>query len=166
MPLGPVRPRFNLIVCGTIEQSIERLVDAAADPTRGCVSRVLGRHVDITVSRETRERWSPCVQLDLSQNDDGRTLVHGLIGPHPNKWTLYLAINAAIALTMFFALGFAIVQVSLDQRPWAMWIVAAGVPCLAFMYGLSQIGRSRVAAQTAVLMDLIESALGAEADQG
>ncbi len=163
MPLGPVRPRFNMIVRGTVEQSIERLVAAAEDPARRCVSRVLGRHVDITVSREVRERWSPCVQLDLSQSDDGRTFVHGLIGPHPNKWTLYLAINAAIALTMFFALGFAIVQVSLDQRPWAMWIVAGGVPCLAFMYGLSQIGRSRAAPQTALLMDLIESALGAEA---
>jgi len=162
MPLGPVRPRFNIVARGAVDQCIRRLVDAAEDPSSQCVSRVLGKHVDITVDRAIRRRWSPCVQLDLNPADDTATTVHGLIGPHPNKWTLYLAINAAIALSMLFALGFALVQLSLDQRPWAIWIVAAGVPCLAFMYALSQIGRARAAPQTVLLMDLVESALDIE----
>lgn len=161
MPLGPIRPRFVIIVPGSVEEAVRRVRDAAEEPGGGCVSRVLGRHVDITVDRALRRRWSPCVQMEFDAADD-QTTVHGLIGPHPNTWTLYAFININIVLVMFFGLGFAIVQMSLSQRPWALWIAGAGIPALGAMYLLSQLGRRRAADQTRLLMALVERALGAQ----
>jgi hypothetical protein len=166
MSMGPIRPRFKLVVQGSLDEQIAKIEGAVAQPTSGCVSRTLDNHIDFTVVEEARHRWSPCVQLELHEMGDGETLIHGLVGPHPNTWTLYAFINISIVVASGLALMFGLSQLTLGQRPWAMWGVAGGVGLLGGMYVLSQVGRRLASEQTHTLIALLEDALGVVIREG
>lgn len=162
MSFGAVRPRFHFAVDDDVDATIQRLESHVSRPESRCVSRVLGNHVDITVAKEDRHRWSPCVQLDVRAVGDGRSDVVGLIGPHPNTWTLFAFINITILVAAAFGGMLALSQMMLNQSPWGMWAVAGGVLGLVCMYVLSQMGRRFAAEQTVQLMRLVEDACGVQ----
>jgi len=156
-------------VRGSIPENIARIEQAVGDPSSGCVMRVLGSHIDITIDQAGRHRWSPCVQMELEPATDSEppeihTLVRGLVGPHPNTWTLFAFTNLAIGIIATFALMGALAQMTLRQYPWALWAVGACTVGFAIMYIASQIGRRLAAEQTSQLMTLVRGALNAEAD--
>ncbi|MBT8485927.1 MAG: hypothetical protein HKO59_14905 [Phycisphaerales bacterium] len=161
MSLGPIRPRFKMVVPGTVDEQIALVAAAVARQNSRCVSRVLGNHVEITVVREDRHRWSPCVQLEFRTSDEG-TIVDGLIGPHPNVWTLFAFVNITILSAIGLGLMLGLVQLSLGQTAWGLWTVLGGTVLLAASYLASQVGRRFAAAQTRQLIALLEEALGAE----
>ena len=160
MRLGPVRPRFHMMLPGSVEESMARVVAAATLPEHRCVCRVLGRHIDIALVREDRRRWSPCVQLEFADQPQGEgAQVHGLVGPHPNLWTLFAFLNISVALLGGIGVMLGLVQVSLEMAPWGFWVTIASVAALVGMYLVSQFGQRCAAAQTHFLRDLVEGAL-------
>ena len=161
MSLGPVRPRFHMRIAGPAAVHQTRLEAAVAQPDSQCVSRTLRDHIDITVKRDIRHRWSPCVQLEFQHEPESdTTVIHGLIGPHPDTWTLFAFINITLICIIAFGGLFGFAQLSQGWPAWGLGAVPAGLMGLAVMYGLSQIGRKCAAEQTHLLMNLIERALG------
>ncbi|MHC5027664.1 MAG: hypothetical protein ACYTGR_12995, partial [Planctomycetota bacterium] len=133
MSLGPIRPRFRMIIPGEVDERIALVLAAAARPERRCVSRVVGNHVDITVVPEDRHRWSPCVQLEFRQSG-ADTIVDGLVGPHPNMWTLFAFVYITIIVAVGFGLMLGLAQLSLGQPAWGLWTVLGGAVLLGGMY--------------------------------
>lgn len=161
--LAPIRPRFTMSVPGTTGACTERLRAAFDDHPDEFAFRVVDHHVDVTVPKEHRHRWSPCVHLELLQEEGGRVEVHGLIGPHPNVWTFYAVITLHFVLVVAFAVPFGLVQMSLDHTPWALWIALGGLLGVGGMYLLSQFGRRLARDETASLMAMVEEALAVRA---
>lgn len=147
-----------MTVTGTVDEQIALVEAAVAHPGSRCVSRVLGNHVDITVVQPDRHRWSPCMQLEFSQSDDD-TVINGLVGPHPNTWTLFAFVNITLAIVACFGLMMGFVQLGLGQSMWAFWVVLGAVIAFAGMYFTSQLGRRFAAEQSQMLGALIEGAL-------
>ncbi|MCP3903114.1 MAG: hypothetical protein GY715_05705 [Planctomycetes bacterium] len=158
MSLGRIRPRFTVRVPGTVDEEIALLQAAVGTSGSRCVSRVLGNHVDITIVREERHRWSPCVHLELLESAEG-TIVHGMIAPHPNVWTLFAFVYITIATATAFGLMLGLTQLFLEQYAWGLWTVPAGLLLSAGMYGVSQVGQRLAADQTRLLSELIDDAL-------
>lgn len=167
MSIGPIRPRFRAVARGSIADNIARFEQAVGDPQSQCVMRVLGSHVDITVDASIRHRWSPCVQMELEEadpedqpsDDQPATVVRGLVGPHPNTWTMFAFTNLAICVIGAFALMAALAQLTLGHTPWTLWVALACLLGLGAMYIASQVGRRLAAEQTQNLMHLVRSAL-------
>ena len=147
-----------MTVTGQVDEQIALVETAVARPGSGCVSRVLGRHIDLTVIKEVRHRWSPCMQLEFHQDDD-KTVINGLVGPHPNTWTLFAFVNITLALLASFGLMMGFVQLGLGRSMWAFWIVLGAVVAFVGMYIVSQIGRRFAADQSQMLGSLLEGAL-------
>ena len=137
-----------------------RLTSVIEQPQHGCAFRSVGSHMDITVNPADRHRWSPCVQLEFRE-EVGTTVVHGLIGPHPNLWTLYAFINITILAAVAFGLMLGAAQWSLEMTAWGFWSLPIGGAMLLGMYGVSQLGRRLAAEQTVHLMALIDATLNA-----
>ena len=154
-----IRPRFLLELQGSPDELIERVVGGIKDPSRRCVCRVVGRHVDITVAREDRHRFSPCLALEFEPTGTG-TRVRGLVGPHPNVWTFYALTAIALVFLLLTALCGAYAQHVMDDRPWALWWALAFALLLAGMYAASQIGRRLARDQTSKLMRVLSDILG------
>ncbi|GAB4547015.1 MAG: hypothetical protein Tsb0013_06370 [Phycisphaerales bacterium] len=160
MSVAPIRPRFELRPAGVIDACIDAL-RAAFEGQGAYVYRALDHHVDITIARDQRKLWSPCVHLEFEREPDtGSTLVHALIGPHPNVWTLYAVTTLHLLLLVVFAVPFGLVQVSLGHAPWALWIALGGVAGVGGMYAISQVGRRLAREDTAELHRRVREALG------
>lgn len=139
---------------------IERVLAHANRPEHRCVSRLLGEHVDITVIREDRHRWSPCIQLEFREGADG-TIVDGLVGPHPNVWTAFACgYMTVIAAAVFaFMLGWA--QLILATSAWGMWVAGGCLVVVGALYIAARIGQRLGAEQTRKLRKLVDDALAA-----
>jgi len=160
--LGPIRPRFHLTVAGTVEGAADRLRTLTEQPERRLVSRTVGNHVDVTVARDERHRWSPCIHLEFTPSieRDDHVEVHGLLGPHPDVWTMFAFANLSVITIGCFGAMIGLAQMTLDRSPWAFWIVPGAGLVLGALYLASQAGQRLAADQTAVLRSLIEEAFG------
>lgn len=164
MPPAPIRPRFTLDVPGDADALIERVRSAVDDPSRRLVCRVVDRHVDITPVREERKRWSPCLSLEFERGgeDEGVVRVRGLVGPHPNVWTMYALSAIALVFLVVTALIVAYAQHAIGESPSsALWWSGGFTGMLAGMYGVSQVGRRLAREQTSELMAFMEETLSA-----
>ncbi len=151
---GPIRPRFSFSVDATPDDAVAQLERAVLESGGIWVSRTLGEHVDVTVGRARRHRWSPCMQLEFSAGEAGTT-VHGFLGPHPNVWTLFAFAYLGIATGTMFATIFGFVQMILEEQAWAFWALPIGALAAGGMYLVSQLGQRLAAEQTEGLYRLI-----------
>lgn len=121
---------------------------------------MVGRHLDVTVVKEDRRRFSPCLSLEFEEAAGGVVRVRGLIGPHPNVWTFYAL--AAIALVSLFcvALIAAYAQHSVGQRPTVLYGAGVVGVLIVGLYGASQVGRRLASGQTRALMGMLEEIAG------
>ncbi|MCA9295092.1 MAG: hypothetical protein KC983_01220 [Phycisphaerales bacterium] len=161
MSLGPIRPRFSMTVAGPAASRLAHLRSIVEHPDNRLVSEILGNHINITVVKDDRHAWSPCVQLEFigSDDDPDTSIVHGLIGPHPNLWTMFMFINITALVIALFGVMIGIVQHSLHLLTWGYWLAGLGAAILIMMYAISQLGQRRAAAQTRTLMTFIETNL-------
>lgn len=159
MEITAIRPRFFFDAPGAADDLIAKVSSGAALPERRCVCRVVGRHLDITVIREDRHRWSPCLSLELDQEESG-VHVRGMIGPHPDVWTLFAFAYFSLAILLLIALTSAFAQYTLDRSPWALYAALACAVLLVVTYAASLLGRRLASEQTRYLMGVLEEILG------
>ena len=159
MSVAPIRPRFELRPQMGFDDCV-RALDSAFAQDEVHDFRVVDRHVDVTVTRAHRKLWTPCVQLEFDEDEEtGATVVHALIGPHPDVWTLYAVVTLHMILLVVFALPFGLVQITLLHNPWALWIALAGVVGVACIYALSQVGRRISRDETRALDAMVRESL-------
>jgi hypothetical protein len=131
-------------------------------PDRPCRVLVSGTHgvVELCVNDDERRAWSPVLAVTVSQPEAGQgSEVHGLVGPNPNLWTLFAMLYMGLWTGVMFAGVFGLVQWSLDQSPWGLWVTAGLVAALAALYAASRAGQHLGAGQTAALRRVLEDAL-------
>ena len=54
-------------------------------------------HVFIKFPKEKQHFWSPQLHLEINKVDDNSTMLHGLFGPNPTVWTLFMFLHFIVA---------------------------------------------------------------------
>jgi hypothetical protein len=150
-----MRPRFRLQLPVASDQWLDALRVVLADdpgPLRGQVFR---RHAVVQMSDAERTFWSPYLNLELEDEPDG-SAIRGRFSPHPNVWTLFMAIYILLAITALAGLSYGIVQYTLGQPPWSLLIAPAAVAVFGFVYGATLIGQGLGAEQMYLMRSLID----------
>lgn len=136
------RPRFERTVPLPRDEVLARVRAALgrAPSIRGLVLPT-GR-IELTVAEAEQHVWSPQLTVDVvdGPEESGSTL-RARFGPHPNVWTLYVALYA---VSVFFAIACAVYgasQAILDRTPWALWLTPIAVVLAALVYGASFVGQ-------------------------
>ncbi|MGB3544589.1 hypothetical protein [Rubrivirga sp.] len=153
-----MRPRFESVApCPALAAPgrLRAALDAADAPCRG---EVYGNHAVLHVPRAQERVWSPFLSLDLVGHPEG-TLVRGLFGPKPSIWSLFAASYAVCAFGAVFAAGFAFVQWTLGQPPWALWVLLATALGALATYAFARAGQRRGRGQMDLLQGFLEDAL-------
>lgn len=157
-----VRPRFRSNVPFTADEAVSRVVARVERPGQSCCAMVSGKHgvVELRVNDEEQRFWSPVLNVTVSRAENGPgSVVNGLVGPNPNLWTLFAMLYMGLWTMIMFAGVFGLVQWSLGERPWGLWVTAVLFVALLTLYGMSQVGQRLGAPQTAMLRRVLEEAL-------
>lgn len=91
-----LRPRFKIEIDqnnATALEAFEGLKKAQKDFV---VSRV-DDHVFIRIPKTKQHFWSPQLHLEINKKDDKTSFLHGLYGPNPTVWTLFMFLHFLVA---------------------------------------------------------------------
>jgi len=99
MPLSNeivLRPRFKFKVATNNEKLLNGFEETKSTQSNYIVSRI-DDHVFIKFPKKDQHFWSP--QLHLEINDDGKdkAMIHGLFGPNPTVWTMFMFLHFVVA---------------------------------------------------------------------
>jgi hypothetical protein len=96
-----LRPRFKMELKHS-NQSVLKAFEGLEN-TEFKISRV-DDHVFIRLPKHKQHFWSPQLHLEVNELEPEMSMLHGLFGPNPTVWTLFMFIHFFVA-GMFIAFG-------------------------------------------------------------
>jgi hypothetical protein len=162
-----MRPRFELQLPVTRKAWLDALGLALQNNAESLHGQVFRKHAVVQMCDEERTFWSPYLNLEVEDEPDG-SVIRGRFSPHPNVWTMFMAVYILLAIVALGGLSYGMVQYTLGQPPWSLLIAPAAVPLFGFVYGATLIGQGLGAEQMYTMRSLIDrvcvDALGAPVD--
>lgn len=153
-----MRPRFSFEVDLPRDQVIDRLSAALEEqrwPLKGAVS---SEHVDLRMNEAERHFWSPWLTLWIEDRGQ-RSQVRGRFGPHPEVWTLFVGLYAAVVLSSGAITLYGIAQWMIDQPAWGLWAAPVGLVGVLGVWAAAFVGQGLSAAQTVIMRGLVGAVL-------
>ena len=99
-----LRPRFKFDV-NHQNQVLLELFEATKTAQKDFIVTRIDDHVFIKIPKAKQHFWSPQLHLEIIQNqDDNDCVVHGLFGPSPTVWTLFIFLHFFVAC-LFIGFG-------------------------------------------------------------
>lgn len=98
-----LRPRFKFEVNTSNEKLLEGFEQRKSSETNYIVSRI-DDHVFIKFPKKDQHFWSPQLHLEINEQGIDKAIVHGLFGPNPTVWTMFMFMHFVVA-GLFFGLG-------------------------------------------------------------
>lgn len=99
MPLSNdivLRPRFKLEIPRDNEAVLSDFENTKTSQSEFIVTRV-DDHVFIKFPKDSQHFWSPQLHLEINKVDEKSSTLHGLFGPNPTVWTLFMFLHFIIA---------------------------------------------------------------------
>ncbi|WP_179020571.1 GTP-binding protein [Winogradskyella forsetii] len=155
-----LRPRFKFEVLTNNETLLESFEERKSLQTKFIVSRI-DDHVFIKFPKKDQHFWSPQLHLEINEEGSDKSIIHGLFGPNPTVWTLFMFLHFIVA-GLFFGFGIwaytnatlnnsYAIQLSLTLLMVLIWFV---------LYFAGRIGRSKGQPEMHKLHGFMEETLG------
>ncbi len=135
-----MRPQFDFTVSCDYSQSFQRLSDALekSDDVSGTV---FADSAILKIPAHETHLWTPQLKVSVEKSPTGGCTIHGLIGPRPSIWSLFMASYVAWAFIIMMSLVFGSSQAMLSQSAWAFWGAPIGILGSVLTYVTARIGR-------------------------
>ncbi|WP_179008615.1 GTP-binding protein [Winogradskyella forsetii] len=154
-----LRPRFKIEVLTNNETLLESFEERKSLQTEFIVSRI-DDHVFIKFPKKDQHFWSPQLHLEINEEGSDKSIIHGLFGPNPTVWTLFMFLHFIVA-GLFFGFGIwtytnatlnnsYAIQLSLTLLMVLIWFV---------LYFAGRIGRSKGQPEMYKLQSFMEETL-------
>ncbi|WP_034041261.1 hypothetical protein [Wocania ichthyoenteri] len=98
-----LRPRFKMELNKNNEMLLKAFEDAKNTQSEFIISR-LDDHVFIKFPKEKQHFWSPQLHLEINESENNSSTLHGLFGPNPTVWTMFMFFHFIVA-GFFIAFG-------------------------------------------------------------
>ena len=98
-----LRPRFKMELNQNNQTVLKTFEGFKASQKDFIITRV-NDHVFIKMPREKQHFWSPELHLEINEIDETTSMLHGLFGPKPTVWTMFMFFHFIVA-GLFFAFG-------------------------------------------------------------
>lgn len=153
-----LRPRFQLTLPFSGQDALGLLQKDLDRPGCPCVGMVadIQLHFDLRVPKEERHLWSPALSGYFEDQEEGGSVLHGLIGPNPSTWTAVTFSYLALFTGILFLLTLGGVQLFLENSPWALYLAGFLFLLVGVNWLIAQAGQKMAADQTATLRHFLE----------
>ncbi len=98
-----LRPRFKLELKQNNQEILSAFENVKTETSEFVITR-LDDHVFIKFPKSKQHFWSPQLHLEINEVDENTSLLHGLFGPNPTVWTLFMFFHFIVA-GLFIAFG-------------------------------------------------------------
>lgn len=98
-----LRPRFKIELDQNNQSVLQNFEDYKTSRKEFVVSRV-NDHVFIRLPKDKQHFWSPELHLEINEIDETQSMLHGLFGPKPSVWTMFMFFHFVVA-GLFIAFG-------------------------------------------------------------
>lgn len=106
MPLSNeivLRPRFKFEIKRNNQEALKLFEDTKNYQSNFIASRI-DDHVFIKFPKNKQHFWSPQLNLEINEIDQDTSAVHGLFGPNPSVWTMFMFFHFFVAV-IFIGFG-------------------------------------------------------------
>lgn len=151
--MARLRPRFQYVIPCPPTQALSSFQLRLKQPDCPYTGRIIQeRHIILRMTPEERHYWSPVLSVDAHPHPEG-TLLSGYYGPHPNVWSLFIALYAAISFGTLIGLMYGISEWMIQKPPLALLALPVGFFLSLCVYGIAMIGQRFAQAQMLQLRD-------------
>lgn len=98
-----LRPRFKFEIDSPNEDLLKKF-EASKNKQSNFIVSIIDEHVFIKFPKSEQHFWSPQLHLEINKKDNKSATVHGLFGPNPSVWTLFIFFHFIVA-GLFIAFG-------------------------------------------------------------
>lgn len=157
-----LRPRFKIQLDDTNEHVLA-LFEARKGTSSNVVITRVDDHVFLKIPKHKQHFWSPQLDLEIVASDSDSSMLHGLFGPKPAVWTLFMFLHFAVG-SLFIAFGiWAYTNATLDQ-PFLIQLVLMGLMVLVWfvLYVAGSIGKIAGKKEMHLLYDFMNETLSHE----
>ena len=98
-----LRPRFKIEIEQNNESVLQDFENKKKTQSAFIISRV-DDHVFIKFPKKDQHFWSPQLHLEINKTDENTSTLHGLFGPNPTVWTMFMFFHFIVA-GLFIAFG-------------------------------------------------------------
>ena len=98
-----LRPRFKIELEQNNESVLQDFENKKKTQSEFIISRV-DDHVFIKFPKQDQHFWSPQLHLEINKTDENTSTLHGLFGPNPTVWTMFMFFHFIVA-GLFIAFG-------------------------------------------------------------
>lgn len=98
-----LRPRFKIELDQNNQSVLQNFEAYKTSRKEFVVSRV-NDHVFIRLPKDKQHFWSPELHLEINEIDETQSMLHGLFGPKPSVWTMFMFFHFVVA-GLFIAFG-------------------------------------------------------------
>jgi len=137
-----LRPRFKIELNCSNQEVLQAFAEAGATNDYFVVNRV-DDHVFIKIPESDQHFWSPQLDLEIIQFEEGECTLHGLFGPKPAVWTMFMFFHFVVA-GLFIGFGiWSYTRASLEE-PYIVQVFLMGLMVLLWfvLYYAGRIGKA------------------------
>lgn len=137
-----LRPRFKIELDRSNEDALAAFEKVKAN-TRDFVITRVDDHIFLKIPKEKQHYWSPQLDLEIVSFEEGKSQLHGVFGPKPTVWTLFMFLHFGVA-TLFIGFGiWAYTKVTLDET-YSVQLMLMGLMVLAWfaLYFAGRMGKA------------------------
>ena len=153
-----MRPQFDFAVSCDYSSSFLRLAKALEE-TDEVTGTVFADSAILKIPDHESHLWTPQLKVSVEPSPTGGCQIHGLIGPRPNVWSLFVAAYVAFSFIAVMALIVGSSQAMLSQNAWAFWGAPAALIGILITYLTARFGRRIGRPQSRRLKDFLETSI-------
>lgn len=156
-----LRPRFRMHTPRDPAEVLARLGHATSRPDGPVSGTVFTSSVVLTVAPSAQHVWSPRLELSVDAAPGGGTELHGLFGPAPTIWSLFVALYAAAGFLGTMGMVYGWSEWTLGGSGAAMWAGPGAVLVSGLVYAAGRLGRHFGRDQMVLLRTVVDESLDA-----
>lgn len=136
-----LKPRFKIALDDkpkVIKASFEKCIES-----KNCkyISKQSGNHFFLDIPKVEAHFWSPQLQVEITENN-GKSIIKGILGPKPQVWTLFMFFHFVIALAFIVDFVMFYVKWSMNKDYSLYKYILITLPIISIgLYFLGQFGK-------------------------
>jgi hypothetical protein len=154
-----LRPRFDRALSCSKQDALESLQEALDRPDMHVHGSVFRNSCVLKIPAADVRFWSPQLQLSVEEHSDTEAIVHGIYGPRPAVWSIFVALYAAIGFLGTMGVIYGYSQWSIGEPAAALWAGPIAIGASVVVWVVGRFGRNRGMDQMRMLRDFMLLAL-------